>query len=78
VLDDIERRPFLVEPTREHPAPGLVDLLDIDLYECAGQLISFPRRSPVAGTQPDDNVADPRRLTRLELELSRNAVALVE
>jgi hypothetical protein len=53
-------------------------LLDIDLHKCPGELIRLPWRSLVASAQADDHVADPGGLPRLELELARDAVALVE
>ena len=42
VLDDVERRRFLVEPAREHPAPAFVRPLHVELDERAGQLLILP------------------------------------
>jgi hypothetical protein len=78
VLDDVERRPFLVEPARERAAPALVGLLDIDLDERAGIIVGLPRRGALARAQPDDDFADPRRLARLQRDVAAFAVALVE
>jgi len=78
VLDDVERRRLLVEPAGESPAPFLVAALDVELDECAGQLLLLPRRGALARAQPDDHVADADRLAGLELQVARGAVALVE
>jgi hypothetical protein len=50
----------------------------VELDEGAGQLLHLPRRAGLAGAQPDHHVADPNRLPGLELEVARDAVALVE
>jgi hypothetical protein len=81
VLDDVQRRRFLVQPAREDApvaALRIARLLDVELHECAGQPLRLPRRRGFAGTQPHDRVADPRRLAGLELQLLGDAVALVE
>jgi len=78
VLDDVQRRPLLVQPARKDPLPALVELLDIELHERAGIMFLFPGRGLLAGAQADDHVADARRLAGLELDLTGNAVALVE
>jgi hypothetical protein len=78
VLDDVERRRFLVEPAGEHPLPALVGLLHVDLDEGAGQLFLLPRRGRFAGAQADDHVLPPRRLARVESDVLDDSVALVE
>jgi hypothetical protein len=78
VLDDVERRPLVEQPPREHAPPAPVGLDHIDLDEGAGILLDFPRRGLLARLQPHDDVADPCRLAGLEPDLARIAVALVE
>jgi hypothetical protein len=78
VLDDVERRRFLVEPAREDTVPFAVGLLHVDLHEGAGQLLLFPRRGRLAGTQPHQQVLPPDRLPRVERDVLGDAVALVE
>ena len=51
VLDDVERRRFLVEPAGEDPLPVPVGPLHIELDEGAGQLLRLPRRGRLAGAQ---------------------------
>jgi hypothetical protein len=50
----------------------------VDLHERTGQFLHFPRRRFLARAKPHDHVAGANRLARLELELARNSVALVE
>jgi len=78
MLDDVERRGFLVQPARKDPLEDILRIAHIDLHECAGQRLRFPGRRRFAGTQADDHVADPERLARLHRQVARNAVALVQ
>jgi hypothetical protein len=78
VLDDVERRRFLVEPPGEDPVPALVGLLHVDLDERAGQLLLFPRRGRLARPQPYDDVLPAHRLAGVERDILDDAVALVE
>jgi hypothetical protein len=78
VLDHVERRRFLVEPSRKGPAPFLVGTLDVDLDERAGQFLFFPRRGRLAGAKADDHVLPPDRLARVQGDGLDDAVALVE
>jgi hypothetical protein len=78
MLDDVERRRFLVEPAREHASPDLVGLLDIELDESAGKRRALPRRGRLARTQADNHVADAQRLAGLHRQVADDAVALVE
>jgi hypothetical protein len=78
VLDNVERRRFLVEPAGENPAPLLVRLLDVDLDERARQLLLFPRRRRLAGAKPHDHVLPANRLAGVQGHCLDNAVALVE
>jgi hypothetical protein len=78
VLDDVERRRFLVQPAGESPLPALVRLLHVELDECAGQLLVFPRRRRFARAQPHDDVFPPDRLPGVERDILDDAVALVE
>ncbi|KTT69671.1 hypothetical protein NS334_14265 [Sphingomonas endophytica] len=50
----------------------------VQLHEGAGQRFRLPRRGPFAGAQPDDRIVDPHRLSGLQRDVARDAVALVE
>ncbi len=78
MLDDVERRTFLVQPARKDPPPATVGLLDVKLDERAGQPLILPRRGGFAGAQPHDRIAHADRLTRLQGDVANDAVALVE
>jgi hypothetical protein len=78
MLDDVERRRFLVEPAREDAGPALVRLLDIDLDEGAGQLFVFPRRGRLARPQAHDHVLPADRLAGMQRNRLNDAIALVE
>ena len=78
MLDDVERRRFLIKPAREDPGPELVAPLHVNLYEGAGQLLRFPGRCCLAGAQANDDVLPPRRLSRMKRDILDDAVALVE
>jgi hypothetical protein len=53
-------------------------IADVELHERAGQRLHLPGRGGLAGAQPDDGIADPDRLARLQRHVARQAVALVE
>jgi hypothetical protein len=78
VLDDVERRRFLVEPAGEHPAPLAVGPLDVELDERAGERLRLPRRGGFARAQPHDDVLPPHRLAGTKRDVLDDAVALVE
>jgi hypothetical protein len=78
VLDRVERGRLLVEPAGEGPAEAAVSLAHVELDEGAGQHLLLPRRRRLAGAQADDDVADPHGMAGLELDVARDAVALVE
>jgi hypothetical protein len=78
MLDDVERRRFLVDPARKDALPLVVGPLDIDLDERPGQFFLFPRRGRLASAQPDDHVLPPRRLAGAQRDVLDDAVALVE
>jgi hypothetical protein len=78
VLDDIERRRFLVQPAGEDAAPALVGALDVDLDEGPGQLLFLPRRGRLARAQAHDHVLPAGRLTGVQRDVLNDAVALVE
>ena len=78
VLDDVERRRFLVEPARKDPAELAVRAAHVELDEGAGKLLDLPGRGGLAGAQPHDHVADPDRLAGPQRQVAREAVALVE
>jgi hypothetical protein len=78
VLDDVERRRFLVEPSRKDPLPAPLRVADVELDEGSGQGLHLPGRGRLAGAKPDDRIAHPNRLARLERDRAGDAVALVE
>ena len=78
MLDHVERRRFLVNPTGKDATPAVVRLPDIELQEGACQRLFFPRRARLAGTKPNDGIFDPDRLTRPQSQVADDAVALVE
>jgi hypothetical protein len=78
MLDDVERRRFLVEPSREDALPPPLRVADVELDEGAGELLNLPRRRRLARPKANDRVADPNRLARLEGQRARDTVALVE
>jgi len=78
VLDEVQRRRFLVEPAGEDPLPPPLRVPDAELDEGAGQLLNLPRRCGLAGAQAHRRIADPNRLAGLEGEVAGDAVALVE
>jgi hypothetical protein len=78
VLDDVERRRFLVDPAREHPPPLLVGPLHFELKERAGQLLILPGRRCLARLEADDRILQPHRLARLESQVADDPVSLVE
>jgi hypothetical protein len=78
VLDDVERRRFLVQPAGEHALPPLVGALDVDLHERAGQFLFLPGGGGFACPQAHHQVLPPRRLARVQGNVADDAVALVE
>jgi hypothetical protein len=78
VLDDVERRRFLVDPAREDPPPARIRLLDVELEEGAGELFILPRRGRLAGPKPHDRVLHLDGHARLHPEFADDPVALVE
>jgi len=78
MLDDIERWRLLVKPPGEDALIAAVALPHVELDEGASELLNLPGRRGLAGAQPDDHIADPRRLARPQGEITRQAVALVE
>jgi len=78
MLDDVERRRFLVDPTRKGAFPAAAGLLHVQLDERAGQFLIFPWRAGFAGAQADDRVLDLGRLARLQGNVTDDTVALVE
>jgi hypothetical protein len=78
MLDDVERRRFLVNPAGEHPFPALVGLVDVELDEGSRQLLLFPRRGLLARAQADDRVLPADRLAGPKGHVLDDPVALVE
>jgi hypothetical protein len=78
VLDDVERRRFLVDPAGKHPFPLLVGALDVDLDKGAGQLLLLPWCGRLARPQADHQVFPPRGLAGVKRDILHDPVALVE
>jgi len=78
VLDDVERRRFLVEPAREDALEPALGPTHVELDEGAGEPLHLPGRGRLAGAQPHDRVAIADRLAGPEAEFAHLAVALVE
>jgi hypothetical protein len=78
VLHDIERRTLLVKPAGKGARELAVGAANIDLRKRAGQLIGLPRRGLLTRAQPHDHFARTHRLPRLERQLARRAITLVE
>jgi len=58
--------------------PAIVRLPDIELHECARELLQLPGSARLAGPQADDRVLHSHGLARLEQHIPNDAVALVE
>ena len=78
MLDDVERRRFLVQPAGKDPLRAAVGALHIDLHERAGQFLFLPRRGRLARAQVNHHVLPPRRLAGPQGDIPDDAVALVE
>jgi hypothetical protein len=78
MLDDVERRAFLVQPARENTLPGAAGLLDVELDERPRQALIVPGRGGVARPQPHHRVAKADRFAGLQRDVADDAVALVE
>ena len=78
MLDDIERRGFLVQPPRKNALPVAAGLFDVELDESAGEAFVFPWGGRVACAQADHGVAQADRLPGLQGQVADDAVALVE
>lgn len=78
MLDDVERRTFLVDPAGENAGELLVGALHVDLQKGAGQPFGFPRRGGFAGAQADDDVLHPHRLAGAQRQVADDPVALVQ
>jgi hypothetical protein len=78
VLDDVERRRFLVQPARKDSAHALVRTLDVDLHESARQLLHLPRGGLLASAEPDDQVLPSPRLAGAHGDVADDSIALVQ
>lgn len=78
MLDRVERRRLLVQPSGKDPLELILRIADVELDECAGELLLLPGGARLAGPQAHDHLADAKRLSRLHFQVSGNAVAFVE
>jgi len=80
MLNDVERRTFLVEPARKDAGEVFrAAFLHIDLDEGAGQRFFFPGRGSFAGAQANDQVwRNAQRLAGLQFDIADDIVALVK
>ena len=79
MLDDIAVGPILEQPARKDAIPFIVALfLNRQLHERPGFGRRFPRRRGFAGTQADDDAADPRTVTGPHLQIADQPVTFVE
>jgi hypothetical protein len=78
MLDDIERRRFLVEPARKDSIPLPVRTLDVDLDKSSGELFRLPWRRRLARAKPHGHVLPARRLAWMQGDIAHDSVALVE
>lgn len=78
MLDDVERRRFLVDPARKDPLPVLAAALHVQLQERTGELFQLPWSSGLASAQPHDRIAHANRLAGLQHQVADDSVALVE
>jgi hypothetical protein len=66
MFDHVERRAFLVKPSRKDPLEPILRAAHVELDEGAGELLLLPRRGGFAGSQPYDDVSDAQSLARLQ------------
>ena len=78
MLDDVERRGFLVQPSGEDAVPPLVGLLHIYLNERTRQLLWLPGSRCFTCPKPDDHVLPASRLAGVQRDILDDAVTLVE
>jgi hypothetical protein len=78
VLNDVQRRRFLVEPAGEHAVPASVRFLHIDLDERSGELLCLPWSGRLACPEAHEQILPARRLTGVKSDRLHDAVALVE
>ena len=83
MLNHVERGRILEQPAGKDLAPGkravgIGPLLDKDLHEGPGLGRALPRQGPLAGGEPDNDIADPPRLAGLQNDVLSDIVALVE
>jgi hypothetical protein len=78
MLDGVERRRLLVEPTGERPLPAAVGAPHVELDEGSGQLLELPGRGRLACPQPHDRVPDTDRLAGPQHQVADDPVAFVE
>ncbi len=78
MLNQVERRRFLIKPARKDAVPPPVGLLHIDLDKCAGQFLLFPWSGRLTRPKAHDHVLPSNRLARVKRDILDDAVALVE
>lgn len=83
MFDHVDRRRVLEQPSRKDLAPGQLAFgirafLNKNLHKGPGFGRAFPRQGAFAGGQTDNHVADALRLARLQDNVLRDVVPLVQ
>jgi hypothetical protein len=78
VLDHVQRRRFLVQPSGKDALPGFIRPLHVNLDESASQFLRLPWRGRFACAQAYDHVFPANRLARMKRDVLNDAVALIE
>jgi hypothetical protein len=78
MLNHVEPRRLLVEPAGEDALDPVLRIQHIHLDESAGQPLVLPRGRRLAGAKPHDHVARAHGLAGAQLDVARDAVALVQ
>lgn len=78
MLDDVQRRAFLVQPAGKGATPFFIAAAHGELDKGAGKLLLLPWRSAFARAQADHRIADAKRLPRLHRQIAADAITFVE
>jgi hypothetical protein len=70
MLDQVERRGFLVKPAGEDAAELSLRIAHVELDEGSGELLNFPGCSRFAGAEPHHDIADAQRLSGFHLKIA--------